>query len=51
MNAIGGLNQDNLGVLKGIPIQGICVVSAIMKATDPKAAAEGLRQAFDALRI
>lgn len=51
VNAIGGLNQDNLGVLKGIPIQGICVVSAIMKAADPKAAAEGLRQAFDGLSI
>lgn len=50
VNAIGGLNQDNLGVLKGIPIQGICVVSAIMKSADPKAAAKGLRQAFDALR-
>ena len=50
VNAIGGLNQDNLGVLKGIPIQGICVVSAIMKSDDPKAAAEGLRQAFDELR-
>ena len=50
VNAIGGLNQDNLGVLKGIPIQGICVVSAIMKLADPKAAAEGLRQAFDELR-
>lgn len=50
VNAIGGLNQDNLGVLKGIPIQGICVVSAIMKSADPKAAAKGLRQAFEALR-
>ena len=50
VNAIGGLNRDNLGVLKGIPIGGICVVSAIMKAADPRAAAEGLRQAFDELR-
>ena len=50
VNAIGGLNRDNLGVLKGIPIAGICVVSAIMKSADPKAAAEGLRQAFDGLR-
>ena len=50
VNAIGGLNRDNLGVLKGIPIRGICVVSAIMKAADPRAAAEGLRQAFDELR-
>ena len=50
VNAIGGLNRDNLGVLKGIPIRGICVVSAIMKADDPKAAAEGLRLAFDQLK-
>lgn len=50
VNAIGGLNRDNLGVLKGIPIAGICVVSAIMKAADPKAAAAGLRQAFDEVK-
>ena len=50
VNAIGGLNRDNLGVLRGIPIRGICVVSAIMKAADPKATAEGLRQAFEALK-
>ena len=50
VNAIGGLNRDNLGVLKGIPIAGICVVSAIMKSADPKAAAAGLRQAFDELK-
>ena len=50
VNAIGGLNRDNLGVLKGIPIAGICVVSAIMKSADPRAAAAGLRQAFDELR-
>ena len=50
VNAIGGLNLDNLGVLKGIPIAGICVVSAIMKSADPRAAAAGLRQAFDELR-
>ena len=31
-NAIGGLNKDNIKVLKGIPVAGICVVSAIMKA-------------------
>ncbi len=40
-NAIGGLNKDNIDVLKGIPIAGICVVSAIMKAENPqKATAE-----------
>ena len=42
-NAIGGLNKDNIDVLKGIPIAGICVVSAIMKAEAPKAAAEQLK--------
>ena len=42
-NTIGGLNKDNIGILAGIPIAGICVVSAIMKADDPKAAAEELK--------
>jgi len=42
VNAIGGLNKDNIDVLSGIPIAGICVVSAIMKADDPRAAAEAL---------
>lgn len=42
VNAIGGLNQNNIDVLAGIPIAGICVVSAIMKAEDPKTAAEVL---------
>ncbi len=48
-NAIGGLNKDNLGVLKGIPIAGICVVSAIMKSESPKEAAQGLIKAIDEL--
>ena len=43
VNAIGGLNKDNIDVLKGIPIAGICVVSAIMKADDPKKAAVELQ--------
>ena len=43
VNAIGGLNKDNIDVLAGIPIAGICVVSAIMKADDPKTAAEQLK--------
>ena len=42
-NAIGGLNKDNIDVLAGIPIAGICVVSAIMKADDPKTAAMELK--------
>ena len=43
VNAIGGLNRDNIHVLTGIPIAGICVVSAIMKAEDPRRAAEELK--------
>jgi len=46
VNAIGGLNKDNIDVLKGVPIAGICVVSAIMKAEDPKLAAEQLRESM-----
>ncbi len=42
-NAIGGLNKDNIDILAGIPISGICVVSAIMKADDSKQAAEQLK--------
>ena len=42
-NAIGGLNKNNIDILAGIPIAGICVVSAIMKADDPKTAAEELK--------
>lgn len=44
VNAIGGLNINNIDVLEGIPISGICVVSAIMKADEPKTAAEELKQ-------
>lgn len=44
VNAIGGLNRNNMDVLKGIPIAGLCVVSAIMKADAPKKAAEELRE-------
>ena len=43
VNAIGGLNKDNIDVLSGIPIAGVCVVSAIMKAEDPKQAVIDLR--------
>ena len=50
VNAIGGLNSSNLGVLKGINIAGVCAVSAIMKADSPKRAAEELKKAFDDIR-
>ena len=43
VNAIGGLNKHNIDILSGIPIAGICVVSAIMKADDPKTATEELK--------
>ena len=43
VNAIGGLNRDNIDVLEGIPVAGICVVSAIMKADDPKLATQELK--------
>ena len=43
VNAIGGLNKDNIEVLEGIPVAGICVVSAIMKADNPETAAEELK--------
>lgn len=50
VNAIGGLNSGNIGVLKGINIAGVCAVSAIMKADSPKTAAEELKAAFEELR-
>ena len=46
VNAIGGLNKDNIFVLKGSGIAGVCAVSAIMKAGDPETAARELKQAF-----
>ena len=51
VNAIGGLNKDNIDVLAGIPIAGICVVSAIMKADDPKTAAEVLKNRAKELQL
>ena len=42
VNAIGGLNNTNIDVLKGSGIRGICVVSAIMKAESPQICAREL---------
>ena len=42
VNAIGGLNKDNIDILKGIPVDGICAVSAIMKAENPREVVEAL---------
>ena len=49
VNAIGGLNKENIHVLKGSGIAGICAVSAIQKAKDPEASARELKDAFLAL--
>ena len=46
--AIGGLNAGNMDVLNGSPIDGIAVVSAIMKSADPEAAA---RELFSRVRV
>ena len=43
VNAIGGLNKENVNILNNINISGICVVSAIMKADNPKTTAEELK--------
>jgi len=48
VNAIGGLNIQNIDVLKGIAISGVCVVSAIMKADDPAQAAAELKTKIEA---
>ena len=50
VNAIGGLNSGNIQILRGINIAGVCAVSAIMKASCPKTAAEELKNAFEDLR-
>ncbi|MBQ4117129.1 MAG: thiamine phosphate synthase, partial [Clostridia bacterium] len=44
VNAIGGLNKNNIDIFKGIGISGICVVSAVMKADDPQKAAKELKE-------
>lgn len=51
VNAIGGLTSENLSILAGIPIAGICVVSAIMKAEQPREAAIKLKNAYKALQM
>lgn len=51
VNAIGGLNKDNIHILKGIPIAGICVVSAIMKSENPGRATEELIKRAKELKL
>lgn len=42
--AIGGLNVDNVATVKPAGVDGVAVVSAIMKATDVKRATQQLRE-------
>ncbi len=49
VNAIGGLNLENMQELNGIPISGICVVSAIMKAQNPQQAAVEMKNGAEML--
>lgn len=44
--AIGGITPENAPALAGSDFDGICVVSAIMAAADPKSAAENLKEAM-----
>ena len=48
--AIGGLNDGNMDILKGGKMAGVAVVSAIMKAEDPKAAAARMKEHVGELR-
>ena len=47
---IGGLNRGNMDILKDTAADGIAVVSAIMKAEDPRSAAEELKKHMIELR-
>lgn len=49
VGAIGGLNKENCDILQGTSIDGICVVSAIMKQDDCETAARELKQKVNAL--
>lgn len=51
VHAIGGLNKDNIHILRGIPIAGICVVSAIMKAKNVRTETEKMLQKIKELGI
>ena len=48
--AIGGLNRGNMDILKDTAADSIAVVSAIMKAEDPRSAAEELKKHMIELR-
>lgn len=47
--AIGGLNSSNIDILKGTSIDGVAVVSAIMKSEKPRKAAAELKEHINTL--
>ena len=49
--AIGGIDAERAKVLAGHGVAGVAVVSAIMEAPDPRAAASSIRDAFEKGRI
>lgn len=49
--AIGGINIDNVGLFRGVPIAGISVVSAIMGVPWPGKAAKELKDRFLKTRL
>ena len=51
VNAIGGLNKDNIDIFKAIEIAGICVVSAIMRADNPRIATFELIEKMKGLEL
>lgn len=50
VTAIGGLNAGNLDILKGSLMDGIAVVSAVMKSSTPRETAAELREIFRSLK-
>nr|WP_229238796.1 thiamine phosphate synthase [Campylobacter volucris] len=47
--AIGGIDHANISLLKGIAIDGVAVIRAIMDAKDPSKSVFNLKQAFESL--
>lgn len=48
--AIGGLNEDNIDILNGLDISGVCVVRAIMQRSDADIAVQELKQKIKCIR-
>ena len=48
--AIGGLNAENLSILRNSGVDGIAVVTAIMNSSEPKETAAKLRVSFDSVK-